>query len=192
MHHFLGIEVTRKDARMHLCQAKYIKDILTKVELQDVKPWKTPTNTGDLFENPTWYRKMIGSLQYVTITRLDLAQPTSKLSEFMENPMKLHQQACKKILRILKRTQTNGLFFTTERDEKELLAYSDAGWGCGPDDIKLMRGLCIYLGGNLISWHSKKQYVVAMSSTQSEYRSSFTTYGKIVWLISQSSSKSQI
>lgn len=88
VHHFLGIEVTRNDAGMHLCQAKYIRDILAKASLQNATPCKTPMNTtgkinkhnGDLFEDPTQYRKMIGSLLYVTITRPDLAYLVSKLS----------------------------------------------------------------------------------------------------------------
>lgn len=102
----------------------------------------------------------------------------------MENPTKLHWQACKRVLRFLKGTLTKSLFFHTEENENELVAYSDADWGCDPNDRKLMGGFCIYLGGNLVSWSSKKQSVVARSSTESEYRSLAATSTEITWLMS--------
>lgn len=142
--------------------------------------------TGDLFDDPTMYQRMIGSLQYVTITRPDLAysmSKVSKLSQFMENPTKLHWQACKNILRFLKGTKSYGLLFTPG-DTSELVAYFDADWGCDPDDRKSMGGFCVYLGGNLISWSSKKQFVVARSNIESEYRSLVATSVEITWLLS--------
>lgn len=98
VYHFLGIEVTRDSTGMHLSQSKYISDLITKVGLQDCKPVKTPMcsaskltkHAGDLFHDPTLYKSVIRALNYVTITRPDLAYAVSKLSHYMQNPTTLH------------------------------------------------------------------------------------------------------
>lgn len=152
VHHFLSIEVTRTSTGgIHLCQTKYIQDLLIKTGLQHAKLAKTPMSTGtklvkatnDHFTDPTLYRSTTGALQYATITRPDISYAVSKLSQYMAQPLKIHWQACKKVLRFLKGISNHGLQFIPG-DLSDLIAYSDADWGCDLDDRKSIRGFCIY------------------------------------------------
>lgn len=137
IHHFLGIEVTKVNGEMHLCQAKYVGDLLTKAGLQNSKLSKTPMcigqkltkEAGGPFEDGTLHRSLIGGLQYVTITRPDISYAVSKLSQYVNNPSKPHWKTCKKILRYLRGTQFQGLILKPG-DTSELIAYTDADWGC--------------------------------------------------------------
>ena len=96
--YFLGIKVTRTESSLHLCQSKYIQDILKKTNMADCKGSSTPMCVGhklskyggDPFPDPTLYRSTIGSLQYVTITRPEIAFAINKLSQFLEYPSMLH------------------------------------------------------------------------------------------------------
>ena len=107
--YFLGLKVTPLSAGLHLSQTKYVGDILKNTHLLDSKGCNTPMsvvdklykNNGSLFENPSLYRSVIRSLQYVTLTRLDIAFTVNKLSQFLLAPTILHWQACKRVLRYL-------------------------------------------------------------------------------------------
>ncbi|XP_062076274.1 uncharacterized mitochondrial protein AtMg00810-like [Humulus lupulus] len=106
---------------------------------------------GTILENPTLYRSVIGALQYLSHTRPDISFSVNKLSQFLKAPTMVHWNAAKRILRYLK-------------------GFSDADWACCPDDRRSVGGYCEFLGDTLMSWSSKKQSVVARSSTESEYR----------------------
>ncbi|KAH9786678.1 retrovirus-related pol polyprotein from transposon RE1 [Citrus sinensis] len=141
--YFLGIEVTPSLDGLHLSQTKYIGDILQKAHMLDSKGYNTPMSTteklrkenGALFENPSLYRSIIGSLQYVTLTRPDIAFSVNKLSQFLAAPTVLHWQACKRVLRYLQGTSNYGLQFLNS-GSLSLNAYSNADWGSNPDDRK--------------------------------------------------------
>ena len=157
-HYFLGIEVTLSVQGIHLSQTKYIGDILQKAHMLGSKGYNTPMSTieklrkenGVLFENPSLYRSIIGSLQYVTLTRPDIAFSVNKLSQFLVVPIVLHWQACKRVLRYLQSTTNYGLQFLSS-SFLLLNAYSDADWGSDPDDRKSIGGYCVFLGNNLVS-----------------------------------------
>ena len=87
--------------------------------------------------------------------------------------------ACKRILRYIKGTLTHGLSF---KPTSVLSLEGFADWATNLDDRKSMSGLCIFLGGNIITWSSKKQNVVARSSTESEYRALASTVAELVWI----------
>lgn len=169
-----------------------IGDRLVKAGLEGSKPCKTPMCTGlklakatsdNMYEDPTLYRSMIGAPNYVIISRPDVAYTVSKLSQYMDCSSKEHWVACKHVLRYLKGTQDHGLQFRSG-NVMQLVAYTDANWGCDVDDRKSIGGYCIYLGGYLISWSSKKQTVVARSNTEFEYRSLANTRTELTWLTS--------
>lgn len=94
LHYFLGIEATRTAHSLHLMQKKYILDLLTKVNMRDAKPVSTPLqvnlkltlNGGTKLDNPTEYRSIVGSLQYLAFTRPDIAFAVNRLSQFMHSP----------------------------------------------------------------------------------------------------------
>ena len=89
--------------------------------------------------------------------------------------------ACKLILRYIKGTLTHGLSFKPA-SVLSLEGFSDADWATKLDDRKYMSGLCIFLGGNIITWSSKKQNTVARSSTESECRALASTSVELVWI----------
>ncbi|KAJ4727992.1 Retrovirus-related Pol polyprotein from transposon TNT 1-94 [Melia azedarach] len=142
---------------------------------------KLSKSEGSLFAEPSLYRSLIGGLQYVTLTRPDIAFAVNKLSQFLASPTLSHWQACKRLLRYLQATSDLGLQFVSTNRHK-LTAFCDADWGCDLDDRKSIGAYCVYLGDNLISWSSKKQQVVARSNTESEYRALASTATELAWL----------
>ncbi|KAH9794830.1 hypothetical protein KPL71_005024 [Citrus sinensis] len=194
--YFLGVEVSYTGHGMHLSQTKYIKDLLTKASMQNCKETETPFSTGYKleriakgslgaeFENPTLYRSLVGGLQYLVLTRPDIAYSVHKLNQYLSAPTLQHWLACKNVLRYLQATITYGLYIQQEGTLETigLTRYSDADWASDIDDRKSIGAYCIFLGNNLISWSSKKQAIVAKSSTESEYRALSAASSELTWL----------
>ncbi|PRQ57406.1 putative RNA-directed DNA polymerase [Rosa chinensis] len=135
-----------------------------------------------VLENPTTFRELVGSLQYLTITRPDIAFAVNTISQFMSQPRVSHLVAVKRILRYVKGTLAHGLLFTPQRQPVALSAYSDADWAGCPITRRSTSGYLVYLGSNLISWCSKKQPTIARSSAESEYRSLAHASAETTWL----------
>ncbi|XP_025636165.1 uncharacterized mitochondrial protein AtMg00810-like [Arachis hypogaea] len=190
LHYFLGVQVT-KTARggLILSQEKYVRDLLKKADMENCKPCQTPLPSsvkfsafgGSVFKNPKLYRSVVGSLQYLTITRPELAYSVGKVSQFMQTPLDEHWKLVKRMLRYVSGTASFGLHLhkTTIHN---IRAYSDSDWGGDPDDRKSTGGFCVFLGENLISWSSKKQGAVARSSTEAEYRAMADLVAELIWI----------
>ena len=99
----------------------------------------------------------------------------------MDAPISPHYVAVLRILRYLKGTIFDGLHFSSH-SSLTLQAYSDADWAGDPTDRRSTTGYCFMLGDSLISWRSKKQTVVARSSTEAEYRALAATTAELIWL----------
>ncbi|PRQ49532.1 putative RNA-directed DNA polymerase [Rosa chinensis] len=140
------------------------------------------THDGDLLENPTVFCEMVGSLQYLTITRPDIAFAINSVSQFMSQPRALHLIAAKRILRYVKDTLGHGLYFSPQRQPTHLSAYFDADWAGCPESRRSTSGYLIYLGNTLVSWCSKKQFTIARFSAESEYRSLAHSNAETTWL----------
>ena len=136
---------------------------------------------ADLLDEPTLYRRLVGSLIYLTTTRPDISYVVHQVSQFMSSPRHLLLAAVRRIIRYLRGSPTRGLFFPTDTS-LQLVAYSDADWvGC-PDTCRSTTDWCMFLGDALIYWRCKKQDRVSKSSTEAEYRAMSTTYSEIEWL----------
>jgi hypothetical protein len=113
------------------------------------------------------------------MTRLDLAYAVHLVSQFMTAPRSVHYAAILRILRYMKGTLFHGLHFYSHLS-LDLCVYSDADWAGDPTDHCSTTGYCFLLGDSLISWRSKKQSVVARSSTEAEYRALADTTSELL------------
>jgi hypothetical protein len=177
LHYFLGIQVTRHNHSIHLCQQKYISELLAKAHMNEAKPATTPCSSGSKLSrhdgeplpDPTPYRQLVGALQYCTLTRLEIAYSVNQLCQHLHNPSSTHWTAAKRVLRYLTGSADHGLQYT--KSQLQLNAFCDSDWARCPDDRRSTTGFAIFLGDCLISWYAKKQSVVSRSSTEAEYRS---------------------
>ena len=106
----------------------------------------------------------MGSLNYLTTTRPDPSYYVSILSQFLTKPCETHWNAAKQVLRYLKGTINYGLLYT-DVSNVQLAGYSNADWARNPDDRKSTSGDAFNIGSRVISWSSKKQPTVSLSST---------------------------
>jgi hypothetical protein len=189
LNYFLGLEATPTTNGLFISQLKYARDILTRAQLLDSKPVHTPmvvsqhlSADGPLFSDPTLYRSLVGALQYLTITRPNIAHAVNSVNQFLHSPTDHHYLAVKRILRYVKGTLHFGLTFHPSIAPGALVAYSDVDWAGCPDTRCSTSGYSIYLGDNLVSWSAKKQPTVSRSSCESEYRALALTAAEILWL----------
>ena len=114
--------------------------------------------------DPTLYKRMVGSLMYLTATRPDLMHAVSLISRFMETPRDFHWQAGKRILRYVKGTKGFGILYNVVNDFN-LVRYTDSDWARSLDDRKSTSRYMFHMGPSAISRESKKQPIIAKSTT---------------------------
>lgn len=144
---------------------------------------KLSAHEGDLLEDPTIYRRLIGRLLYLTTTRLGLTHSVHTLSQFMQSPRQPHMAVALRVLRYVKSAPGQGLFFPTS-STCHLKGFCDSDKAGCPDTRQLVTGFCVFLGSSLISWKFKMQHTVSRSSVEAEYRSIATVSCELTWLCS--------
>ncbi|CAL2278947.1 unnamed protein product [Prunus armeniaca] len=154
----------------------------------ETKPVITPIDCktklgldGDLLADASYYQRLVGRLIYLTITRPDISHAVSLVSQFMHSPRSTHLQAVKRILRYLKGSIGRGILMR-KNGTNRIIGYSDADWAGCQIDRKSTTGYCTFVGGNLVTWKSKKQSVVARSSAEAEYRAMAAVSCELIWL----------
>ncbi|PKU69703.1 Retrovirus-related Pol polyprotein from transposon TNT 1-94 [Dendrobium catenatum] len=185
---FLGIQVQQHPQGLFLSQAHYAAKLLNTAGLTDCKTALSPmppsskhsNRNTQLFSDPSLYRRLAGSLQYLSITRPDIAFATNRVCQHMQSPTVQDYQDIKRILRYVKGTISFGLPIL--KGELHLHSYTDADWASDITDRKSVTGFCNFLGPTLISWSVKKQVTVAKSSTEAEYRALSADISEVLWL----------
>nr|GEX25651.1 hypothetical protein [Tanacetum cinerariifolium] len=173
---FLGLQIKQKEDGIFINQDKYIAEILKKFGLTEGNSASTPIDTEKhLLKDPDGedvdvhiYISMIGSLMYLTSSRLDIMFAVCACACFQVTPKASHLHAVKRIFRYLKGKPHLGLWYPKD-SPFDLVAYSDSDYAGASLDRKFTTGGCQFLGCRLISWQCKQQTVVATSSTEAEY-----------------------
>eukprot|EP00253_Pinus_taeda_P025349 PITA_25349 len=176
LRYFLGIEVDQNENGIFISQARYINEVLSRFNMQECKAAITPTVMGlklskeDISKDfdPSLYKSIVGSLMYLTATRPDIMFAVSLISTFMERPKEAHWQAEKRILRYVKGTKKFGILYNVS-EHSDLVGYTDSDWARSVDDQKSTSGYVFHMGLGAISWASKKQSIVALSTAEAEY-----------------------
>ncbi|XP_022031366.1 uncharacterized mitochondrial protein AtMg00810-like [Helianthus annuus] len=189
---FLGIEVIKTDNGVCLSQRKYCMDLLNEYGMSGSKPLSCPIEQNHVLTNLTkektndvditQHQKLVGKLIYLSHTRPDIAYSVHYLSQYMHKPTEAHTQIAFKVLRYLKAASGTGIMFT-KTNSFHLTAFADSDWAKCIDSRRSVTGFCIFLGGSLVSWKSKKQSVVSRSSAEAEYRSMCSATCEVLWLI---------
>ena len=186
--YFLGIEMATSSKGLFLNQRKYIVDLHQDANLLHFKSAATPLDSklklesdGKALDSPSNYQKLVGKLIYLTITRSDIAFAVSLVSQHMHAPTIQHLGMVKRILRYLKGSIGRGIVMNNN-GHTNIMGYSDSDWAGNALDRSSTTGYCMFVGGNLVSWKSKKQNVVACSSAEAEYRAMASAACELVWL----------
>ncbi|XP_050935067.1 uncharacterized mitochondrial protein AtMg00810-like [Cucumis melo] len=176
LNYFLGLEISSSSNGYYLSQAKYASYLLSRSGITDSTTSSTPLDPNVRLtsfdsvplDNPTLYQQLVSSLIYLTVTCLDIAYAVHVVSQFMVAPRTIHFTIILHIIRYIKGTLGHGLQFSSQ-SSLVLSKFSNAEWMGDPTDRRFTTGYRFYLGDALISWRSKKQFVVFRSTTESEY-----------------------
>ena len=194
----LGMQIKhyRKMGVLTMSQERYCEKVLTRFNMKECKAVSTPLALGqklrltnqqltekevkDMENVP--YRSAIGSLMYLMVsTRPDLAASVGILSRYLEDPNPSHWEAVKRVFRYVQGSKDYGLTFTRQGNNNPV-GYCDADWGGCLDTRRSTTGYVFLMGGGAISWSSKRQSSVALSSCEAEYMAASQAGKEVVWL----------
>lgn len=185
----MGVEVVQDEKGIFINQRKYAEETLKKYGMEECNKVKNPMVPGHKLTkagageevNPTTFKQLVGSLRYLTATRPDLIYSVNLVSRYMESPNEQHMVAAKRILRYIQGTQDFGIQYKYGGEQK-LVGYVDSDYAGDVDDCKSTSGYVFMLGGGAVSWVSKKQPIVTLSTTEAEFVSAAYGACQAVWL----------
>jgi len=195
---YLGMEITRdrEHRTVRITQGKYIEKVLRRFNMEECNIAVTPMDpklslekaeSVASTEDRLVYQSMIGSIMYCMIeTRPDIAYATSVLSRFLSNPGPKHHEAAKRVLRYLKGTANHGITYGRGKldsmNNSDLLVYTDADWGGDHETRRSTGAYVVILYGGAISWSSRRQLTVALSSCEAEYMAQTQATKESIWV----------
>ncbi|WVZ97631.1 hypothetical protein U9M48_043148 [Paspalum notatum var. saurae] len=186
---FLGLQINQGLEGTFVHQAKYTRDILKKFNMGDSKPMTTPMSTNTALDadedgeavDQKEFRGMIGSLLYLTATRPDIQFAVCLCALYQASPRTSHRQAVKRIFRYLKFTPELGLCYSSG-SSLSLRGFSDADHAGCRIDRKSTSNTCQLLETSLVSWSSRNQASVALSTTEAEYVAAASCCSQLLWM----------
>ncbi|CAJ2647424.1 unnamed protein product [Trifolium pratense] len=189
MRYFLGIEVKQTKEGIFMFQQKYACEVLKRFNMESCNSVCNPIVPGNKLKkdedgiacDSTSYKQMVGCLMYLLATRPDLAFSVCLVARFMERPTELHVAAVKRILRYVKGTVSYGLWFEMGKND-ELVGWSDSDYAGDLDDRKSTSGYVFMIGSKAVSWCSKKQPIVTLSTTEAEFIAAANCACQAIWL----------
>ena len=187
--YFLGIEVARNASGIYICQRKFALDIITEAGLLGAKPASFPLDQnhrlaladGTILSDPKRYRRLVGRLIYLCVTRPELSYAIHILSQFMQVPRQEHWDAAIRVVRYLNWNPGQGILLMAGHP-LTLTAWCDADWGACPLTSRSLTAWFIQLGDLPVSWRKFKQDTVSRSPTEAEYKAMSDTVQELIWL----------
>ncbi|KAB2628709.1 hypothetical protein D8674_033504 [Pyrus ussuriensis x Pyrus communis] len=187
--YFLGVEVARSSKGIFLSQRKYVLDLLKETGMLGCKPVDTPiVEKHHLCLDPNQksvdkgrYQRLVGRLIYLAHTRPDIAYAVSVVSQFMHSSREDHMAAVMRILAYLKSAPGKGVLYR-KHGHLRIEGFTDADWAGSVGDRRSTSGYFTFVGGNLVTWRSKKQKVVSRSSAEAEFRGMAHGICELLWL----------
>lgn len=190
LHHCLGVRINIEEnlgkiKSITLDQHQYIKNLLSKFNMEDAKGQLTPLEVkskvqgevppeNETVNNDLPYQNLVGALMYLAVnTRPDIAYSLSFLSQFNKNFSEQHWKSAKRVLRYLKQTIDRKIVYSLNDADKDkdcsMIGYVDADWGGNVKDRRSFSGFVFMFSGGPVSWEARKQKTVSLSSVESEY-----------------------
>ncbi|XP_019266623.1 PREDICTED: uncharacterized protein LOC109244048 [Nicotiana attenuata] len=189
IHYFLGMEILREKQGFIISQRKFTLELLqefnctgTRISSPLDPSTKLQADLGPPLDDPTLYCHLVGKLNYLTNTRPDLSFAVLSLSQYMQKPCLSHLSAAQRVLRYLRTDPSQGILLSSH-PSFDLMAFCNADWAACRVSRRSVSGFFITLGGAPISWKSKKQASISMSSAEAEYRSMRRVTTEITWLV---------
>ncbi|XP_047261657.1 uncharacterized mitochondrial protein AtMg00240-like [Capsicum annuum] len=157
------MEVLNTEGGVIISQRKFTMDLIKEYNFFDYSSMSSPLDPtiklkakeGDPLPDPTYYRKLIGKLNFLTNTRLDIAFSVQKLSQYMQDPRLSHLKENFHLLRYLKKDPTLGIYMSKDAD-CTVKAFCNFDWASCPDSWRSFSGYLVLLGNIPINWKSKK------------------------------------
>ena len=183
----MGIEVIQNSTGIHISQKKYAIEMLTRFKMMECNAVVNPIVPGCRLNqeegdpvDETMFKQLVGSLMYITTTRPDIQFVVSFISRFMAKPTEMHLAAAKRVMRYIQGTLDYGIWYK-KCGKGKMEIYTDSDFAGDLSDRKSTSGNVILWDGAAVSWSSKKQSIVALSSTEAEYVAAATCACQVIW-----------
>ena len=189
MHYFLCFEVVQSDDGIFVSQKKYMREILNGFKMKNCNSADTAVEFGLKLNKAgrgakvdnTLYKQIVGNFMYLTATRPDIMYGVSLISRYMESLAEIHLLAAKRILRYLQGTKDFGLFYK-KGEKSDLIGFVDSDYAGDQDNRKSTSGYVFVLGTGAISWSSRKQKILTLSTTEAEFVAATACACQAIWL----------
>ncbi|GAU48606.1 hypothetical protein TSUD_327180 [Trifolium subterraneum] len=178
-----GWGIFQLDVKSVFLHGELSEDIYVEQPKGPIVPgFKINRDVNGVAVDDTYFKQIVGSLMYLTATRPDIMFSVSIISRYMSKPTELHLQAAKRILRYVKGTVSYGIFYK-KGGEEELLVFTDSDYAGDEEDSKRTSGYVFLLSSGAVSWMSKKQPIVTLSTTEAKFVAAAASACQAVWMI---------